>query len=615
MTGALAAERNCHAVGEPRARDVVDSMRSIKGEFYMRRVLSPSRGDAASRVVRSAPGTRLGVVQGRVTALNVFLPIAIGCLLLLAFASTASAAGTGKIEGTVTKAGHAAVVGATVTVYGEGEESVGTATTNSSGEYTVSGLSEGDYEVEFKAASYVTQYYNKRSSLEDATPVHVNEGAPTQNIDAEMQEPGDIAGRVTNSGGAPLEGVSVDVYANRMSFTPVKVAFSNANGEYMVTDLPEGEYRVRFTSNTSQYLTQYYNGQGSLASANPVLVTAGKTALSIDAVLVEAGKITGTVTDAYSHAGLGKIEVFAYTTNGEFNSGFAKTNSSGSYTINGLSSAPYKLEFSWEYSEAEEKACEHAPRCPPKYITQYYSGQPSAVTANAVTATAGAVTAGINVAMVPSAPFNTAGPGISGKPVVGSLLTCSSGSWTGEPELALTAGWPLVGTFSYQWLRDGSPIAGATSDAYIVQAADVGHSLVCEVTATNGAGHTSARSSALAIANPVPVVKTTASKLVVKKNTTKVSIACANAACVGSAELVAKVSLKSRKGRKSKPTTLVLAKGVYSLVAGKTGTVALRVSANGKRQIAHAKHHRMAAKLILTVSGGKKVEKAVLIGL
>jgi hypothetical protein len=38
-------------------------------------------------------------------------------------------------------------------------------------------------------------------------------------------------------------------------------------------------------------------------------------------------------------------------------------------------------------------------------------------------------------------------------------------------------GWPLTSPFAYQWQREGAAIAGATSPAYLVQTADVGHSL------------------------------------------------------------------------------------------------------------------------------------------
>jgi 5-hydroxyisourate hydrolase-like protein (transthyretin family) len=582
----------------------------------MRGSLPVSRRDAENHETRGAGGSARGRARWSSGAGRWAFAAMVGCIVLLALAPSALAAGTGKIEGTVTESAHKALANVSVTVYGSGEEVEGSASTNVNGEYTVSGLSEGEYKVGFSdQPTYVNQYYDKQASFASAGFVSVIQGNTTAGIGAEMQQPGRIAGRVTNTAGTPVAGVEVEAYGTGVEFESVKTAFTDANGEYTIEGLPEGEYKVGFFPSESEYLNQYYNGQVSLPNANPVLVAAGNTAMGIDAALVEGGKISGTVTDAYTHIGLGKIRVFAYIPSGEFGVGGASTNASGQYTITGLPAGVYKVEFSWEYSEAERKACEHAPRCPPRYITQYYSNQPSEATANPVTATDGAVTAAINAAMVPSAPFNTVAPSVSGTPTVGSLLSCASGSWTGEPELALSLGWPLTTPFTYQWLRDGGPIAGASSDAHVVQAADVGHTLVCEVTATNVAGRASAKSNALAIVKPVPSVRTLALKLAVAKNATKVSIVCANASCSGLAEVVEQVVSKHGKGGKSKQKTIVLAKGSYSLAAGKTGAVTLRLTSAGKKRLAHAHRHRTSAKLVITVTGGKQIEKTVLLSL
>jgi hypothetical protein len=403
------------------------------------------------------------------------------------------------------------------------------------------------------------------------------------------------------------------VYGSGFSFETVKFGFTNANGEYIVEGLPDGEYKVGFFPSDSTYLSQYYNGSPTIESANSVLVTAGNTTSGIGATLTEGGKISGTVTDAYTHLPLAKIGVEASASGGEFGFGYAATNANGEYTITGLRTGSYKVQFYWERSEAEFKACEHTPRCPPKYISQYYNNQTSEATANPIGIAVGTLTSGINAAMVPSLPFDTAAPGISGASTVGGLLSCSSGSWTGEPELTLSAGWPLTTPFSYQWLRDGGPIAGATSAAYVVQAADLGHSLVCEVTATNVAGHTAARSSSLAIAKPIPVVKTSATKLTASKNTAKLSLSCANASCLGFAEVVERVVAKHRKHGKSK--TVVLAKGSFSLAAGKTGTSLLSLTREGKKHLARARRHRVSAKLVISVTGGKQIERTVQLSL
>ena len=73
----------------------------------------------------------------------------------------------------------------------------------------------------------------------------------------------------------------------------------------------------------------------------------------------------------------------------------------------------------------------------------------------------------------PGAITSVLAPQVSGTARIGQRLTSSGGSWsTGGVQLA------------HQWLRDGSPITGATSSSYVVRAADRGHRLSVRVTAS-----------------------------------------------------------------------------------------------------------------------------------
>jgi cytoskeletal protein RodZ len=93
-----------------------------------------------------------------------------------------------------------------------------------------------------------------------------------------------------------------------------------------------------------------------------------------------------------------------------------------------------------------------------------------------------------------SPPANTGLPTISGTARDGSLLTASTGSWTGSPS-----------SYAYRWLRCDAqgggcgPIAGADSRQYTVTSTDVGHTLRVQVTAANAAGNGSATSSPTAV--------------------------------------------------------------------------------------------------------------------
>lgn len=61
-------------------------------------------------------------------------------------------------------------------------------------------------------------------------------------------------------------------------------------------------------------------------------------------------------------------------------------------------------------------------------------------------------------------------PTVSGSNVVGKSLTAQSNGWPTDTKLA------------YQWLRNGTPITGATSSRYILQAADQGKRVTARVT-------------------------------------------------------------------------------------------------------------------------------------
>lgn len=105
-----------------------------------------------------------------------------------------------------------------------------------------------------------------------------------------------------------------------------------------------------------------------------------------------------------------------------------------------------------------------------------------------------ATSAAVTVAAAPAQtiiPTNVVAPVISGSAALGLALTVDIGTWANTPT-----------SFTYQWQRDASNISGATGQAYTVVAGDVGHSLLCIVTATNSAGSKAATSAPVTV--PVP---------------------------------------------------------------------------------------------------------------
>ena len=85
---------------------------------------------------------------------------------------------------------------------------------------------------------------------------------------------------------------------------------------------------------------------------------------------------------------------------------------------------------------------------------------------------------------------NTKEPTLSGTPVVGVRMAVSTGIWSNSPIV-----------YGYQWEdcnssgKECTPILGATNANYTVASSDVGHTLVAQVTATNGGGSVVAASA------------------------------------------------------------------------------------------------------------------------
>ncbi len=527
------------------------------------------------------------------------LAVLLGCVALLIAAPAALAGGTGRISGTVEASGKG-VENVSVEVITSGREPVGFATTGASGKYEVTGLAAGSYKVEFVPSSgsvYAPQFYEGKTSFSEATPVPVEEAKTKEKINAELHEGGSISGTVTGVGAGGLEHVGVFVF--RAGEEPEffgGFAVTGAAGEYKVTGLPAGSYTVEFYPESGfglNFVPQYYEDAALLSEAKKVPVTEGTNTPGINAKLQEGGKISGTVTDAVTHKPLAKARIWAYETGGgeEGFEIFAETNASGEYTILGLASGTYRIEFEGPGESADE------------YITQYYSNEPSLASANLVTANQGSTTPGINAALLPKAPLNTAGPVVSGTPAVGQTLSCSNGSWTGEPKP----------TFTHTWLRNGVAIAGAAASTYVVQTVDQGTGLACKVTATNKHGNAGAVSNTLAVPvppllppPPKPAVKLLTPHIVVSGNSARVRISCANEICIGTIELTEQIVVRHRHHgrRRSKRETVVLARGSYALNVGQSATISVRLTHAGKNQLAKARHHRLSATARVSVIGG-----------
>lgn len=162
-----------------------------------------------------------------------------------------------------------------------------------------------------------------------------------------------ITGRVTGeNSGAALLGVEVTlVQLDPASEEVLDVLWSetDAEGTYLFLDLAPGTYLVYFEDPSGSYIAEAYDNRPWYEDGDLVTVTS-ESVSGIDAALAPAGHIAGTVT-APDDGPVEGVIVMASLYDSEwdmwmpYNAAVVEAN--GSYSVDGLPSGTYRLEF-WD---------------------------------------------------------------------------------------------------------------------------------------------------------------------------------------------------------------------------------------------------------------------------
>ena len=316
-------------------------------------------------------------------------------LLSLGFAPSVLAAGTGRIAGEVSDASLKLGIG-DVKVCAAASSTPWVCTeTTVAGEYTISGLASGNYDVRFTAptgSGYI-------SPVSHEGPVAVSEGHTAEGIDTELEEGGRVSGTITSAASnSPLEGVEVCArQASEEAQRPLPCATTNSAGEYIISGLPTSEYKIEFRfswpgDEETPYVTpEFYDDQyfvWELSQADPLPVKAGYITTGINAAREEYGSITGQVTNAETGLPIEGIAVHAHNENGNWNGLQVLTNQNGEYTIPRLGDRhnEYHLEFAPPF---ESKL---------NYSEQWYDS--TSATGNTVFVSFGKTTPGIDAELI-----------------------------------------------------------------------------------------------------------------------------------------------------------------------------------------------------------------------
>ena len=265
----------------------------------------------------------------------------------------AQLASLGSMSGTVTGPSGKAINGVQVTAFiydGFGHWRPASSTvTASGGKYTVNGLPPGAYRVGFvdPTDKYLGEYYDNKYSIDKASDITVYAGTETPKVDAQLALPSSIQGKVTNAGADGVSGIAVQVFLNNGANDWYAVGSTTTHsGGYFVDNLPAGNLRVQFSDATKHYLTQFYNAATTLAGAANVTTTAGQASTGIDAQLVEAARIAGTVMKPNGRPLLGiKVAAQKQSGNSWKTAGTATSNAKGKYVVGSLPAGTYRIKF------------------------------------------------------------------------------------------------------------------------------------------------------------------------------------------------------------------------------------------------------------------------------
>jgi len=334
----------------------------------------------------------------------------------------ASLAAGGAISGTVTDAGgtHHGLAEVSVHVYSAFFDGQGRiATTAANGAYVVTGLPAGtDYTVCFftggpvtggtsDATGYVDQCWQNQPEWGIPTPLTVTTGMTRTGVSAALATYGAISGTVSDAGGTNqgLAGVVVLVQSLTTGVDPPPAVITAADGSYTVTGLlAAADYTVAFgasgatggSSDAFGYFDQFYNNQPVFGTPTPVTVASGVTRTGINAAIVGAGAISGTVTDAGgAHHGLANVAVSIYSpSTGTIGGVF--TAADGSWSDRRLEAAT-DYEVCFDASGATGGSSDVL-----GYTDQCYNSQPTSGTPTPVTVILGVTGTGINASLTPS---------------------------------------------------------------------------------------------------------------------------------------------------------------------------------------------------------------------
>ncbi len=323
----------------------------------------------------------------------------------------------GSISGTVTSS-SGPIVGATVNAWPNPPQNsgAGPATTDVNGNYTITGLAPGTWQVNFTAPGYLGENYDNQPQYGNPSfnLVSVTAGTTTTGINAELAAGATVTGHVTDSLGNALQGAGVQLFLQGTpSFGSAASAMTDVNGDYTIQGLAAGQY---LATAGKQGLAQVFATGASVPSVADVSTLTAGTVTTVNFALQPLGSITGHVLQPNGQPLVGAsvsasliqpvgISWFPQSFGSYGASAF--TDAAGSYTLTGLAPADFTLMVG-PGSQGDPLAFEY-------YLNQYRQ-----TTADPVAVVPGAATTGIDFRLEVGGVISGRVTGPNGEPIVGT---------------------------------------------------------------------------------------------------------------------------------------------------------------------------------------------------
>jgi photosystem II stability/assembly factor-like uncharacterized protein/5-hydroxyisourate hydrolase-like protein (transthyretin family) len=155
------------------------------------------------------------------------------------------------------------------------------ADTNYTERFSIGALPAGSYKLSINPgeAGFVRQWYPNKTDAASAEPLTVTAGATTGGIEVALAAGGgSISGKVSGSTDNPYVFAPVKLY-DWYSGGLVAESWTNPDGSYLLTGLPDASYKLLFTLHQ---LDRWYRTAGETAEASPVVVSGGGAVTGID---------------------------------------------------------------------------------------------------------------------------------------------------------------------------------------------------------------------------------------------------------------------------------------------------------------------------------------------